>query len=225
MIRQTGAVAAYLDKKALSRADAAHLQKILAGTGLPVLTEGEITGLGDLSWETYTAVLATAEEISPGGRVHTGTLSGSGEPVAVRIPAALVAEADRADQKAFREALALVPAASVTGKCGEILPLFITFVNHRDEIIHYLISLCIRIIGDRWNTATEGDQLVVTKTRFDPAKAGPLGVPKGPLFGRLSNGQSVEVGGVVITPAMVSSCSETRIHIPGLERYINEVHS
>jgi D-aminoacyl-tRNA deacylase len=225
MVCKTGAVAAYLDRKALAKPDVDRLQTVLADLGLPVLSEGEITDIGDLSWETYTTIRAAAEEIAPGGRVHTGALAGSGRPVVVTIPATLVAEADKADQKAFREALALLPVASVTGEHGEILPSFITFAHQREEIIHYLISLCIKIIDDRWSTAAEGDDLVVMKARFDPDKARMLGVPKGPLFGRLSSGQPVEVGGGTITPAMVSSCSETRIHIPGLERYINEVHS
>ncbi|WP_298670356.1 D-aminoacyl-tRNA deacylase [uncultured Methanofollis sp.] len=225
MARQTGSVAAYLDRKALAKTDTDRLQEILAGLGLPVLSEGEITDIGDLSWETYTAIRAAAEEIAPDGRVHPGALAGSGRPVVVTIPGALVSEADKAGPKAFREALALLPAASIAGEHGEILPTFITFENQRKEIIHYLISLCIKIIDDRWSTATDGDDLVVMKTRFDPGRARKLGVPKGPLFGRLSSGQTIEVGGGTITPAMVSSCSETRIHIPGLERYIDEVHS
>jgi D-aminoacyl-tRNA deacylase len=225
MARQTGALAAYLDRKALTKAETDRLQEVLARIGLPVLSEGEITDIGDLSWGTYTAIRVAAEEIAPGGRVHTGTLAGSGDIAVATIPAALVAEADKADPKAFREALALLPAASVTGEHGKILPSFITFANQRKEIIHYLISLCIKIIDDRWSTAAEGDDLVVMKARFDPDKARKLGVPKGPLFGRLSSGQAIEVGGRTITPAMVGSCSETRIHIPGLERYIDEVHS
>jgi hypothetical protein len=42
-------------------------------------------------------------------------------------------------------------------------------------------------------------------------------VPAGPLYKALAAGQSVEVSGRVVTPAMVSCGSEIRIHIPGLE--------
>ena len=46
-----------------------------------------------------------------------------------------------------------------------------------------------------------------------------MGVPPGPAYKKLANGQSVEINGRVITPAMVSLRSETDIHIPGLEKF------
>lgn len=220
MAEKTGAVAAYIDRKALPTGEVDRLLALLDDTGLPVLSEGEITGIGDLAWETYVAIRAIGEGIAPGGRVHTGALSRQGDPGVVDIPAHLLSEAEKADGKALREGLAQMPVAVVVGRDGGLTPSVITFKNQSEEIIHDLISLCIKLIHDRWSTATDGDHLVVRKMRFDPARARALGVPGGPSFGRLSRGQNIEVEGRTITPAMVQSCSETRIHIPGLERYI-----
>jgi D-aminoacyl-tRNA deacylase len=77
--------------------------------------------------------------------------------------------------------------------------------------------LCVKIIRIKEITARDGDHLILQKVRFDPQKARTLGVPAGPLYKALAAGQAVEVGGKVITPAMVSSRSEIKIHIPGLE--------
>ncbi|MDK2975147.1 MAG: D-aminoacyl-tRNA deacylase [Methanofollis sp.] len=224
MAEKTGAVAAYIDRKALPGKEAGRLLAILDGAGLPVLSEGEITGIGTLAWETYAAIRTIAEEIAPGSRVHPGALSGTGVPEVVEIPAPLLSEAEKADARALRDGLARMPVAVVTGKDGETIPSIITFKHQSEEIIHDLISLCIKLIHDRWSTTVDRDRLVVRKMRFDPARARALGVPNGPLFGRLSCGQSIEVEGRTITPAMVQSCSETCIHIPGLERYIDEIH-
>jgi D-aminoacyl-tRNA deacylase len=220
MAEKSRAVAAYIDRKALQTKEVERLIATLDDIGLPVLSEGEITGIGDLSWETYAAIRAIGDGIVQGGRVHTGVLSGQGEPVVADVPATLLSEAERADPEALRKELAQMPVAVVFSRDGGIAPSVITFKNQSEEIIHDLISLCIKLIHDRWSTATDGDHLVVRKMRFDPARARALGVPGGPSFGRLSRGQNIEVEGRTITPAMVQSCRETRIHIPGLERYI-----
>ena len=68
-------------------------------------------------------------------------------------------------------------------------------------------------------TATEKDILIIHKVRFDPHKARELGVPSGPSYKHLVAGQEVVINGRVITPDMVSFCSEIKIHIPGLEKF------
>jgi D-aminoacyl-tRNA deacylase len=77
----------------------------------------------------------------------------------------------------------------------------------------------VKIIRNKEITATERDHLIITKIRFDPEKAHELGVPPGPAYKKLAAGESVEINGRVITPAMVSLRSETGIHIPGLEKF------
>ncbi|MBP2146216.1 D-aminoacyl-tRNA deacylase [Methanofollis sp. W23] len=224
MTEETGALAAYLDRKALSKHEAATLEAHLDALGLPILSEGEIAEIGAISWETYTALRTAAADLVPGGRLHPGGLSGDGDLIEVQVPHALLKEAERSDPHTFRERLASLQAAHIATTTGATSPTFITFKNQSEEIIHDVISLCIEIISVRWSTAADGDDLVITRTRFDPQKARALGVPKGPLFGKLSGGRSVEVGDETVTPSMVQSRSVTRIHIPGLERYINEVH-
>jgi D-aminoacyl-tRNA deacylase len=79
--------------------------------------------------------------------------------------------------------------------------------------------LCVKIIRSKEITATEKDILIIRKVRFDPHKARELGVPAGPSYKHLVAGQEVEIDGRMITPDMVSSCSEIKIHIPGLEKF------
>jgi D-aminoacyl-tRNA deacylase len=101
-----------------------------------------------------------------------------------------------------------------------VLPVFITDEKERDGVIHGLINLCVKIIIERQDAAVEGDRLIIRRFRFDPGKACELGVPKGPLFGRLSSGEKISLDGRVITPSMVQTARVTEIHIPGLELYL-----
>jgi D-aminoacyl-tRNA deacylase len=94
-----------------------------------------------------------------------------------------------------------------------------TYESHSSHIINDLNTLCVKIIRNKEITATEKDTLIIHKVRFDPRKARELGVPPGPSFRHLADGQDVRIDGRVITPDMVSSCSEMKIHIPGLEKY------
>jgi len=113
-----------------------------------------------------------------------------------------------------------LPLIRLSTRDNRLLPIFLTYENYVPSIINDLNTLCVKIIRNNEITATERDQLIIKKVRFDPHKARELGVPSGPFYRDLSSGKPVEIGGRLITPAMVSSCSEITIHIPGLEKFL-----
>src|SRR5512133_2173260 len=55
MMEKSGAVAAYIDRKALNREDLNRLSGMLATMGIPRLSESEILSMGHLPWERYRA--------------------------------------------------------------------------------------------------------------------------------------------------------------------------
>ena len=116
--------------------------------------------------------------------------------------------------------LATLPLVHLSGGGRAVLPAVITDERERDAVIHGLINLCVKIIIERQDAAVEGDRLIIRRFRFDPGKAHELGVPKGPLFGRLSAGEAISLDGRVITPSMVETARITEILIPGLELYL-----
>jgi len=217
---RTRAVAAYIDRKALDPRDLSRIEGILGEIGLPVLTEGEILSMGRMAWSSYLAVRTLAGKAHPGARCHPHRLTRVAKPVLVEMDPALVAEAVKADEKGVIAGLEALPVVHLSGGGRGILPVFITDEERKDGVIHDLINLCVKIIIERQDAAVEGDRLIIRRFRFDPEKARALGVPKGPLFGRLSAGEEIDLDGRVISPSMVQTARVTEIHIPGLESYL-----
>jgi len=115
--------------------------------------------------------------------------------------------------------LSILPIAHLADENNVLLPHFVVFCKDSPELINALNTLCVKIIRNTEDTATENNYLIIKKNRFDPEKARELGIPAGPAYRQLAVGKDVEYDGRIITPDQVSVSSEIRIHIPGLENY------
>jgi len=219
MMEKSGAVAAYIDRKALDREDLGNLASLLKRLCVLRLTESEIMALGHLSWNTYRDVREMAEQVSPDARCYIHDLQGDGKLCTVRVDPVLLGETVKSGEPDLIQNLEKLPLVHLSTQGNRLLPEFITFEAHSSRIINDLNTLCVKIIRSNEITVTEKDILILRKVRFDPHKARELGVPPGPSYKHLAAGQEVTIDGRVITPAMVSSSSEIKIHIPGLEKY------
>jgi D-aminoacyl-tRNA deacylase len=218
MMAQSGAVAAYIDRKALDREVFNRLTGMLEALQIPRLSESEIAALGHIPWDTYRAIRKMAAAVLPSARCFIHDLKGAGVPVLVRTNPVLLAETVKSDEPGLLKMLDILPVVHLSTQDNRLLPEFITFTQHSPEIINDLNTLCVKIIRSKEITATEKDNLIIRKVRFDPQKARELGVAPGPSYRELAGGRPVETDGRIVTPEMVSSCSEIRIHIPGLEK-------
>jgi D-aminoacyl-tRNA deacylase len=217
MIAKTGAVAAYIDRKAIDHAGITRITGILDTVGVIRLSESEIAALGRLTWDMYCAVRDLARTVAPGTRCYIHAMNGTGPLALITLNMDLLAETVRSDEPALIRGLGFLPVVHLTNEDSRILPQFVVFSENSSEIINALNTLCVKIIRNNQNTATERDYLIINRVRFDPEKARELGVPAGPAYHLLASGQAVEAGGRVIEPDMVSVRITTKIHIPGLE--------
>lgn len=219
LMHKGGAAAAYIDRNSLARQELSILEGMLSASGIPVLGERELRGIGALGFRTYLEIRALAHAVHPGARVVVGSLEGEGAPVGFPIQEELLVEARRAGGDRFVEALKTLPVCHLFSREGNLLPSFYTFENCISQSINALIRLCIQTISGCKETSIDGDRLIILETRFDPEKARMLEIPAGPLFKRLSRGEAVEVNGRKVTPEMVQTTSRRILHIPELERY------
>lgn len=219
LVDVSGAVAAYVDRKAVPRGDYERLAPLLDESGLPLLGENALAGLGSLPWADYEALLALAATVAPGAALRVGALDSCPDPVPVRPEPAVIAEALRADERSLAGGVETLPVAALARE-GRLLPVFLAPAPFAEQIIHDLITLCVKSITGNQQTAIVGDRLIIRRERFDPKKASALGVPPGPQFGRLQRGETVVIDGLEIRPEMVRSPCATEVFVEGLEKYL-----
>ncbi|MFB6284214.1 MAG: D-aminoacyl-tRNA deacylase [Halobacteria archaeon] len=76
------------------------------------------------------------------------------------------------------------------------------------------VEVDVNTEGESSNPGEDEDCVVrAVREVFDPGKARELGVPEGPLFGRLSKGEEVDLDGETVTPDMVTRKEELRFEI------------
>lgn len=126
----------------------------------------------------------------------------------VDLPDELLAEAQGIDQAATREAVANQTLAFETTENGNRVTGRAAVTSPADYDV--LIDSIIDLIRDTYEMVErDGEAVVARKSTFDPERARDLGVPEGPAFGRLADGDSVDVKGETIHPDQVRT---ERVH-------------
>ena len=220
MAGQTGAVAAYIDKKALKSGEISRLETILASLPLIRLTEKDLVNMGELSFPHYVEMRAMARDFSPEARLHLHRFREDGSPIVATVPEPLLLEAIKTGGKEWAAALETMPLAHISTPKKPVLPSFITTEGNYARVLHDLISLCVATISKDQELAVDGEDLLIRRRRLDPRKARELGIPQGPMLGELMKGSPIRIGETIITPDMVTTCEEKKIHIPGLRNYL-----
>ncbi|MDE2518592.1 MAG: D-tyrosyl-tRNA(Tyr) deacylase [Methanocorpusculum sp.] len=221
MIAKSGAIAAHVDKKAMSKSEAAHIEGLLGELGIPEVTESDLHKIGTMPWKIWTNFLSFANEIDPAIKLFPHGEIDAGDPVSITLPEDFFSEAfGGREEILFAELDRIGGVFHTTGKSGKVLPILLTTAARRRDIAGDLIASSIQQITRTQGTTVEGDRITITRRQFDARLARTQGVPSGPLFGKLVAGESVTVpDGRTVTPEMVTKTVQSTIHIPGLENY------
>jgi D-aminoacyl-tRNA deacylase len=219
MAAKSGAVAVYVDRKALDRHNLMHIEGIVRETGLIRLAEHDLAGIGAISWDQYLLIRSLAASQDPDAVLHIHSVQSMEDPVVIGINPLLLSTALNAGGQELLDGFQKIPFVHLSTEKSAVLPVFIMGQDRKETILHDLITLCVSIIIINEATEIEGDHLIILKKKLDPGKARDLGVPMGPLLGLLMKGEEVHIGNRIITPDMVQVSGRKDIHIPGLERY------
>ncbi len=150
--------------------------------------------------------VATVEEGLRFGDPATGYDGGF---VVTTLPDEVLDEARGIDREATRETLTSHALAFGTDQGGTRVtgPAVLASEGDRAAVVDGLLD----VLCQRYDTVEREDGVAVARERrFDPERARELGVPEGPAFGRLADGQTVTVDGDQVEPEAVTTERERR---------------
>ncbi|NUC72647.1 hypothetical protein HTZ84_10045 [Haloterrigena sp. SYSU A558-1] len=178
------------------------LEETLEDLGYRLVSETWLREVDDRPLELVDAVEADL------GRIDDGIRFGDRRADAfdvVDLPAELVAAAQGIDPDRVREIVASNAVAFATENGGSRVGSRAA-VPTADEAAarETIVAALATVLEEKYDDVTVADDAVVAeRTAFDPELAREIGVPEGPKFGALADGEPVTVDGETISPQRV----------------------
>ena len=201
--------------RAVIEGDRPELAAVVEDLGHRIVSETWVREVGDRPLplvERLEADLATVDEGLRFGDVSPA----DADAVSVReLPAELLSRAQGIDPEATREVVAANAVAFDTEQAGTRAAGAAAFADRADGPGYAgLVADLAAVLGEGYDAVEVTDDAVVAReTAFDPEVARDRGVPEGPAFGRLADGESVAVDGETVTPDEVSRSRTERFPI------------
>jgi len=181
--------------------DHPDLGRTVSELGYRVVSETWVREADDRPLDVVEAVEDALSTVVAGLRFGDRETDTDGFSV-VSLPDDLVAEAQGVDPEAAREAVAGATVAFETTENGNRVEGRAAVPDDGDA--GDVVDALVPILAEEYDEITRGeDAVVATETVFDPELAATLGVPQGPAFGALADGESVTVDGETIPPDAV----------------------
>jgi len=197
MFAASGATRAVVD------GDKPDVESVVADLGYRVVSETWVRETSGVPLALAASIEGDLGPVDEGLRFGDPSEDHAGDYVVVDLPTELLDAAHAADAQATVEAGGSTALAVATEENGNRLTGAAAFP---DETTYeaFLERVADVLKTDYDDVAVDSETLTATREAFDPAAASNLGVPEGPAFGRLANGEVVEVEGREVRPADVA---------------------
>jgi D-aminoacyl-tRNA deacylase len=195
--------------------DHERVRAVIEDLGHRVVSETWLRETGAVPLSLVTRLEETLSPVDDGLRFGDPACEADTDPGAITVvdlPDDLLAAARSVDADSVREAVERAAYAFETSESGTrvggraVFPGDGAAADGTPAAYRGLVDTLANLLGEKYDTVErDGDRVRAETVAFDPERARDAGVPEGPAFGKLSNGQSVEVDGERIDPEDVRS--------------------
>ncbi len=221
---RSGADFAYFDRKSMKAEQREKLEAIIEGIGFEVLKESDIRDMDGIPWQFCNQLRQKVKEVCPKGRpkitdkIKCEILACPGcicpKVKIARINPALLSEAEKIDKKRLTKFLSDHNIAYIEYDDGRFAHVIIALDSDCARLVSQeLTEECLEIIKKYYDVSINKGTLQITEKKFSPKLADSLGIPEGPLYGKLAKGESVVIGGKTINPEMVYETNKRMIKL------------
>jgi D-aminoacyl-tRNA deacylase len=219
---------AYFDRKSMSAKERERLSGLIDELKLILLRESDIKEIGKIPWDLFMNIKNRCNGLCPDGKfrateaftsqIEKAKLNGNEIDegiVQYSISEELFQETVKASRRLTEKVLARCAPIYMERNNGTLSNTILGIGNDTKSAMQNVTNECIKILKEHYEIKYIPDDniLCIISEKFDPKAAKELGIPPGPMLGKLAKGNPVVLEGKTITPEMVHKRKIKRIQL------------
>ncbi|WP_406660529.1 D-aminoacyl-tRNA deacylase [Methanolobus sp. ZRKC3] len=210
----------YFDRKSMQSKMREKFTRIIDELGYLLLRENEIREMKGIPWKLFLEIRSMSEKLCPNGRFrisdafradmernsnHPHDETAMPEIVTEAISEKLLQQCITCDKNSTIKMLDILAPIYLEKDNGIISNFIMGFADNIKIAMQDITNECIKILKEHYaiKYIPEDNILHISDEQFSPELARNMGIPPGPMYGKLARKESIVIDGRTIGPEMV----------------------